>query len=1140
MKRKITLFCLLLMQSGLLAPLQIQALQNHNQADHLNRGQALFTDTFDIHIDTAFCAGEQLLLPDGNLYDYDAPGQYTEDLWLFSGDTVWHTLLHLEVHPSYLPPLSYSLCDGESIEIEGYTYHSDTSFTLHYQTVQGCDSLVQVEIDYLENNLTGITDIPGQLCISEQLDIIFGRDFTWNYNTSYVQNDDIPLPDGTGATYETSIELDQFPPGAVVQATSVEDFKICINIEHSWLHDLEVKLICPNGTAITLHDYLPTNTQGAGETFLGIPYEADDFNPPNPPNPGTGWTYCWTADAPNGTWREYATANQPGTLPEGNYKPYDSFANLAGCPWNGEWTLQVGDYWVHDNGWIFEWSIVIDDGSTPTTRGWVSSDDATIMGDTLRFNPDEVGVFNFTYVVETANCNIDTTFHIEVLPTIDTGFYDISLCYGSILENVPIYDSGTYSFSYPSLGGCDSALQYVVSLLQTDSLTLYNSTCTPSEAGTFTSIFANQYGCDSTVIQIVELDLPEAGFLIEINGFEVLAQAASSNDPELTYAWDLGNNQAGSGNPLSYTYPLAGCYPVTLGVSNACGSSSSSQDIYLPPLIEATPVAAYAETSVLIPVTLPLGAYQLSRFNFNIEIADANVADLLALHDHGLNDLGTLAYAIFGNTVLGEWLIGTAGGHNFMPGDTLFFIEVELGQAYTETSLQILSSQGQFWKNGVLTTYQNFDLQNGTIEVVGPANVYGYVTLAPYHPNFPQGIFAAQMDIQVEGFASDTTVWTDQTGSYNPGNSVWGDQLQLTASKDGDPAEGLSTLSVLRLLRHLNGQFPLQSPYSIIAADADCNELVNYDDALRIRNVILGNVPDFSPCPDWVFTLSDYVFPNPSMPFPYPAVMDVTVDAPDLALSDWYGIKVGDLLGEAEGQQRPVSEDTLFFNANNGALTTGEVIGLELKTTGFKSLTGYQMSLTFDTSYLSFTELVTGNVPGLELSNFGLLKASAGTVHNSWYTTDLQPQALEDGSVAFTIRFQAKQYIEDISNHLHLNDTKLIPEAYDALFERIELALTFDPVLSSHEPADAGIELFQNQPNPFTGSTRIGFYLPQAMWARVEITDVLGRLVWQQAAHYGAGRQELFFETQKQLAAGVYQYSLITDKGRLSRMMVVE
>ena len=41
------------------------------------------------------------------------------------------------------------------------------------------------------------------------------------------------------------------------------------------------------------------------------------------------------------------------------YTPYSSFSELAGCPLNGEWNIQVCDYWSSDNGWVFNWSMDI-------------------------------------------------------------------------------------------------------------------------------------------------------------------------------------------------------------------------------------------------------------------------------------------------------------------------------------------------------------------------------------------------------------------------------------------------------------------------------------------------------------------------------------------------------------------------------------------------------------------------------------------------------------------------------------------------------------------------------------------------------------------------------------------------------------
>lgn len=41
------------------------------------------------------------------------------------------------------------------------------------------------------------------------------------------------------------------------------------------------------------------------------------------------------------------------------YSPASDFSELVGCPLNGEWNVEVCDYWGSDNGWVFNWSMDI-------------------------------------------------------------------------------------------------------------------------------------------------------------------------------------------------------------------------------------------------------------------------------------------------------------------------------------------------------------------------------------------------------------------------------------------------------------------------------------------------------------------------------------------------------------------------------------------------------------------------------------------------------------------------------------------------------------------------------------------------------------------------------------------------------------
>ena len=84
-----------------------------------------------------------------------------------------------------------------------------------------------------------------------------------------------------------------------------------------------------------------------------------------------------------------------------------------------------------------------------------------------------------------------------------------------------------------------------------------------------------------------------------------------------------------------------------------------------------------------------------------------------------------------------------------------------------------------------------------------------------------------------------------------------------------------------------------------------------------------------------------------------------------------------------------------------------------------------------------------------------------------------------------------------------------------------------------------GVELYQNFPNPFYGSTRIRYTLDQANHVNFTIYDMLGReveVIFQQ--FQSSGQHEITFDASS-LAQGVYLYSLDVNGQMLTRKLTV-
>ena len=248
------------------------------------------------------------------------------------------------------------------------------------------------------------------------------------------------LPDGTDDVYETTINIDEFDDDQVIQsATDIVNF--CVNMEHSYLGDLEMMLTCPDGTnIIVFNSYNLGNVNqlfpggfGGGGIYLGDAHDG-------PPDgvPGVGFDYCFSDDATTGTfaniynnptYQEFASDGSK-TISAGEYLPEESFDNFIGCPINGDWTLTVMDSWGSDDGFIFNWSIYFDPNINPSTVYyspdidsvyWASNADIIQnLGTSIVVQPSQEGNNSFTFfAVDEFGCLHDTVVNVYVRPEIN-------------------------------------------------------------------------------------------------------------------------------------------------------------------------------------------------------------------------------------------------------------------------------------------------------------------------------------------------------------------------------------------------------------------------------------------------------------------------------------------------------------------------------------------------------------------------------------------------------------------------------------------------------------------------------------------------------------------------------------------------
>jgi gliding motility-associated-like protein len=421
------------------------------------------------------------------------------------------------------------------------------------------------------------------------------------------------LPDGSGVSYTTAINVNCFNQGQTV--TSAANFSnLCLTLEHSYLGDLQITLICPNGNSMILKSY----AAGGAGTYLGSPLDDPTVGP------GTGYVYCFT---PTATTQLVAgptvIAGVPAgpSIAAGNYAPEQPFTNMIGCPLNGAWTIQVTDNLAADNGYIFNWDVnftvpAATGGFTPTiaTQGWNPTAGLTGTGaTTATVTPTATGNQCYTYsMTDNFGCTYTQNQCITVNPNtpVNAG-PDLSACPGQTVTigGTPTGAAGTtYSWA-ETLNNTQIAIS--------GSTTIANPSVTLSPTATGSvqyTVTGTSGGCTTTDVMTINVTAPPT---VTVNSPSICAgnatvTATPSPAGTYNYAWTVPAGATNPGNVATLSTPVSGTYSVIItNPSSGCSSTSSSGTVTVSPAptvtVNSPNVCASSATVTATPS--PAGTY---------------------------------------------------------------------------------------------------------------------------------------------------------------------------------------------------------------------------------------------------------------------------------------------------------------------------------------------------------------------------------------------------------------------------------------------------------------------------------------------------------------------------------------------------
>ena len=415
--------------------------------------------------------------------------------------------------------------------------------------------------------------------------------------------------------------------------------------------------------------------------------------------------------------------------------------------------------------------------------------------------------------------------------------------------------------------------------------------------------------------------------------------------------------------------------------------------------------------------------------------------------------------------------------------------------------------------------------------------------------------------VHFNGQNRDGTVSTSVEGEYRIEGLAPHHDYTITPEKNTHPLNGVTTLDIIQIKKHILNIEYLDNPYSMIAADVNRSNTITTLDMIEIRKLVLQEQHEFSNNTSWRFVPTAYDFPNPANPWEeaFPEVLSFNDLNQHQVRADFMAIKIGDVNASAISnnlvsmeERSDLIEETdneMSHNTNNDNYKKGDPFTIVLDdvkllaqstyTIDFiipelKNWAGFQFTLHFNSEFFAIEDIIEA---GLSAEHLGIIHINEG-----WIRVSYDGEApLTDHLFSLIVRAEQRA---KLSEHLRI-DLQLMPaEAYRQ--EANNMLTTEDVVLQFIQdttPFSSSVALYPNFPNPFKRTTSIGFDLPETTTAKLSIQDVNGRLLYSIEKEFDKGYNNVFISTSdlttsEPAAVGLLFYTLETKWGRKTRKMM--
>lgn len=376
---------------------------------------------------------------------------------------------------------------------------------------------------------------------------------------------------------------------------------------------------------------------------------------------------------------------------------------------------------------------------------------------------------------------------------------------------------------------------------------------------------------------------------------------------------------------------------------------------------------------------------------------------------------------------------------------------------------------------------------------------------------------------------------TPASGQFHFLNMPENVNYQIKAEKNTEHNNGVSTLDLVLIQRHILGLQALDSPYKVIAADVTNNEQVSSSDLLALRKIILGVWNEFEDNSSWRFVDANQQFADPNNPFPFNEKITILDFTDSQNSNDFVGVKIGDVNNSAtvnfdsEKESTTRSNSTLELSIENIEFRNGDLVRIPVTAANFEEMVGFQFTLEANGLALENVESGALEMTTANVGNF----ASENSMTFSW--NSVAELTIDSDEVLFTIVLRAETN-NMLKNSIELTSDITRAEAYTSSLEVTNVEMNVRN--AENNSIETGFELYQNTPNPFDGLTTIPFNLPEAGNVTLNVYDITGKVVLNQTRNFVKGMNEIRIDNSDLKVKGIMYYQLEFNGVVATRKMI--